>query len=134
MNNILKTVALSMIISVFCGVSSYAQNSVSLPQSIITATAAGNARDLAVSFNDNIELVLPQKSGIFSKSQAEMVLKEFFSKNPPASFKIIHQGSRQNASFAIGNYKSGNSFYRFYFLTKRTNNKILIHQLRIERQ
>jgi len=132
MNRILKTVVLSMMISVFYGMSSQAQNS--LPESVISATASGNARDLAANFNDNIELVLPQKSGIFSKSQAEMVLKEFFSKYPPASFKIIHQGSRQNASFAIGNYKTGNSFYRFYFLTKKTNNKVLIHQLRIERQ
>jgi hypothetical protein len=132
MNKTLRTAMLGILISVFYGVSVYAQNS--LPQSIVSATAAGNARDLAAGFNDNIELVLPQKSGIFSKSQAEMVLKDFFSKNPPSSFKVIHEGSRQNASFAIGNYKSGNSFYRFYFLTKKTNNKVLIHQLRIERQ
>jgi hypothetical protein len=63
-----------------------------------------------------------------------MILKEFFTNNPPKSFKIIHEGSRQNASFAIGNYQTGSGTYRFYFLTKKVNGKLLIHQLRIEKQ
>ncbi len=132
MKNILKTVVFGLMISIVNCSPATAQSN-NLPQGIITSTANGNAEKLASYFNENIELVIPQKSGIFSKSQAQMILKEFFSTNPPSSFKIIHQGSRQNASFAIGNYKSGNNFYRFYFLTKKTNNKLLIHQLRIEK-
>ncbi len=134
MKNILKTVAFTLSVLIAVALNADAQSNNSLPQGIVSATGNGNADKLASYFNDNIELVLPQKSGIFSKSQAQMILKEFFTNNPPASFKIIHQGSRQNASFAIGNYKSGGNVYRFYFLTKKTNNKLLIHQLRIEKQ
>jgi len=132
MKNLLKAVVFGLTVFIAYCSPANAQNN-SLPQGIITAVSGGNAEKLANYFNDNIELVIPQKSGIFSKSQAQMILKEFFTKNPPSSFKIIHQGSRQNASFAIGNYNSGNNFYRFYFLTKKTNNKLLIHQLRIEK-
>ena len=132
MKKILKAVVVGLTVFIAYCSPTNAQNN-SLPQGIVTAVSGGNAQKLANYFNDNIELVFPQKSGIYSKSQAQMILKEFFTKNPPSSFKIIHQGSRQNASFAIGNYSSGNNFYRFYFLTKKNNNKILIHQLRIEK-
>ncbi len=134
MKNVLKTVVFTLFAFCVLTLNADAQNNSSLPQGIVTATANGNAEKLASYFNNNIELVLPQKSGIFSRSQAQMILKDFFSNNPPSSFKIIHQGNRQNASFAIGNYKTGGDLYRFYLLTKNNNNKLLIHQLRIEKQ
>ncbi|TAJ12803.1 DUF4783 domain-containing protein [Marinilabiliaceae bacterium JC017] len=110
------------------------QSSSNFPEAITNATRKGDAKTLASYFNSSIELVLPGKSGVFSKSQAEMIVKEFFSQNPPQQFRIIHKGMRSNASFAIGSYETPSGKYRFYFLTKETNNKALIHQLRIERQ
>ena len=128
------SISISLILTLFMSYSLSAQNSSAISPDIVSATRDGSASDLAEYFNDNIELVIPQKSGIFSKSQAEMVLKDFFAKNPPTDFKIIHEGSRQNASFAIGNYTTGNSVYRMYFLTKKVDGNLLIHQLRIEKQ
>ena len=105
-----------------------------LPDSIIEATQNANAKELSNYFNGKIELVLPQKSGVFSESQAKLVLEDFFKHNPIKSFKIIHQGKRENSAFAIGKYQSTNNVYRFYFLTKNKENKTYIHQLRIEKE
>ncbi|MGQ1787574.1 MULTISPECIES: DUF4783 domain-containing protein [unclassified Saccharicrinis] len=111
-------------------VNGYAQ----LPNAIIEATKTSDAAELSKYFNSKIELVLPQKSGVFSSAQAKLVLDEFFKKNPVRSFHIIHQGVRENSSFAIGKYQTNNSTYRFYFLTKNKDSKTFIHQLRIEQQ
>ncbi|WP_075591217.1 DUF4783 domain-containing protein [Labilibacter marinus] len=104
------------------------------PDEIISATKQGNAVELAKHFNDKIELVLPQKSGVFSNAQAKLVLSDFFSRNKVNTFKIIHQGIRESSSFAIGKYQSNTSTYRFYFLTKNKGSVTYIHQLRIEKQ
>ncbi len=105
-----------------------------LPVSIIKATQSTNAQELSSYFNGKIELVLPQKSGVFSSSQAKLVLEEFFKRNPVKSFKIIHEGKRESSAFAIGKYQSDHSVYRFYFLTKNKEDKTYIHQLRIEKE
>lgn len=104
------------------------------PEAIILATKKANAEELANYFNCKVELVLPQKSGVFSNSQARLILEDFFNKNPSTQFKIIHQGDRENSSFAIGKYQTINKVYRFYFLTKTKDNKTYIHQLRIEKE
>ncbi len=106
-----------------------------LPSSVIRSTQEGDSRALAQGFNDNIEIILPNKSGVvYSKSQAEYIMGDFFRQNPPTSFAIIHQGQRENSSFAIGKYGSSNGAFRFSFLTKSEGGAILIIQIRIEKE
>ncbi len=121
---------ITSIIILFISVNLFSQ----FPEAITKATRLGNADELSKYFNNKIELVLPQKSEVFSNAQAKLVLSDFFKDNPVNSFKIIHQGIRENSSFAIGKYISGNTAYRFYFLTKTKDNKTYIHQLRIEKE
>jgi hypothetical protein len=111
-----------------------AQTEGKLPDGITQATRSGDAVELASYFNNKIELVLPSKSGVFSKEQAQFLLKDFFENYPPSSFQIIHQGIRENATFAIGRYNHSKGQFRILFLTKNSGTQTLIHQLRVEKQ
>jgi len=111
-----------------------AQHTAALPQGTIMAVKKSDAEILSKSFNDNIEIILPHKTAVYSRKQAEMVIKDFFSKHKVSEFKLIHQGKKQNASFAIANYYSVSGRFRFTFLTKNKGGKIYIHQIRIEKQ
>lgn len=104
------------------------------PQAITTATQQGDASELANYFNSKIELILPSKSGVFSKEQAQYLMKDFFENNHPTSFQVIHQGVRDNSSFAIGKYSCSKGQYRLQFLTKNIDNQTLIIQIRIDKQ
>ncbi|MDR2928837.1 MAG: DUF4783 domain-containing protein [Cytophagaceae bacterium] len=104
------------------------------PNEILKATQSGNASDLAANFNDKVELILPEKSGVFSKEQAQFVMKEFFDSHRPTSFQINHEGTRDNSAYGIGTYVSSNGKYRFYFLTKNVNGKTVIIQIRIDKE
>ncbi len=106
----------------------------SFPQALIKATQNGDASTLAGYFNDNIELVLPGKSGVYSRNQAEMVVRDFFDTTEPQEFNIIHEGNRESACFVIGSLTGKAETFRVYFLTKNNDKKIVIHQLRIEKQ
>ncbi len=115
-------------------VCSQSELSAQFPSEITKTIQNANADNFSQYFNSKIELVLAEKSGVFSKEQAELIIDNFFSSHPPKKFNIIHEGIRQSSSFAIGKYYTEKGIYRFYFLTKHTDNKTYIHQLRIEKE
>jgi hypothetical protein len=109
-------------------------NNSPLPAKVVEAVKKGNSTELQPFLNQQVELILPGESGIYSKEQAHFILKDFFEENKVSSFQVLHYGNRQNATFAIGEYRSSNDRYRMYFLIKTVEEKQLIHQIRIEKQ
>ena len=106
----------------------------SIPPGISQALKAGSAKDLVKFMNNNVEMVILDKEGIYSKSQAEMILRDFFSKNQPKKFSLMHQGGKAESKYGIGDLTTGTQTFRIYFLLKTTNGKSLIHQFRIEKE
>ncbi len=108
--------------------------SIEIPGEIISAFSSGNATQLAKYFNQTIELTMFDKEGIYSKTQAEIILRNFFSENPPKQFQILHQGGKESSKYAIGSFVSGTNTYRITFLLKTIDTRVFIHQLRIENE
>ncbi|OFX20547.1 MAG: hypothetical protein A2033_01145 [Bacteroidetes bacterium GWA2_31_9] len=103
-----------------------------IPDGIQTALKTGNATELAKYFNTNVEMTVINKEDVYSKSQAEIILRDFFSNNTPTEFKLMHKGGKDGAKYAIGNLKTTTKTYRVYFLVKNNNKTPYIQQLRIE--
>jgi len=99
---------------------------------VTAALQVGNSEELTKYFTNTIELEIMGEENFYSVAQAEILLKKFFEKSKPTSFKINHQGIKDVSSFAIGTLtvKTGN--LRVSFFMKTENNQTLIHQLRIE--
>lgn len=102
-------------------------------EKITQAIKTSNSAELSKYFNNSIDLTIPGSEGIYSKVQAEHILKSFFVKYPPTSLVINHTGKSNDGSiYAIGTYKSATNTYRTYFLTKSIDGNLLIHQLKFE--
>ncbi len=102
---------------------------------ITTAIKAGNAKDLASYFDASLEITILEQEGSYSKSQAEAVVKNFFAKNVPSDFQIIHKGdSGGNSKYAIGKLQTSNGTFRTYIYVKQKGTQQLIQQLRFERE
>ena len=98
---------------------------------ISTAIQAGNARAVADYFDANVEMTLPSDEGFYSKAQSEQILKDFFTKNKPSGFKIMHQGdSGGNSMYAIGTLSTSGGSFRTYIFLKQVSGKYLIQQLK----
>ncbi len=121
-----------LLMSVFNGLS--AQNTSEIPRGISMALKAGNASELIKYMNESVEMVILDREGIYSKSQSEMILKDFFSKNPPKKFSLLHQGGKAESKYGIGSLETANESYRVYFLLKGKGSASLIHQFRIEKE
>lgn len=109
-------------------------SSAQIPDEIISSLKTGNSTKLASFFNQNVELVVLENESVCSKSQAQQIINDFFSKYPPHKFTIIHQGGKGDSNYAIGNLETQNGKFRVYFLIKTINQVSFIHQLRIEVQ
>lgn len=96
--------------------------------------STGNASGLSSYFTGNIDLLVEDNEDVYSKTQAEMILKNFFSKNVPSSFTIIHKGSStMNVAYRIGTLKTKNGKeFRVTFNMKSVGGRYQIHQMQIE--
>ncbi len=99
---------------------------------ILNAFAAGDAVVLSSYFNDNVELVIGSTNDVFSKQQATGIITDFFRRNKVNSFQVLHKGTKDTSAFSIGTMKAGNNTYRIYLLVRKSADRQLIQQLRIE--
>jgi len=97
------------------------------------AIQTGNSKELAKYFDSTVEITIFEKEETYSKAQAEMVLKDFFTKNKPASFKIIHNGtSGQGSQYGIGTLITDKGTFRTYIYLKQKGATPFIEELRFE--
>ncbi len=94
-----------------------------------------SAKEVANYFNSSVELNIENNEGVYSKTQAEMVLKNFFGKHPCTQFKITHRAkSYGNNSFSIGSFSTNAGGYRVTIYVKEINGKNLIHEMKFEKE
>jgi hypothetical protein len=104
-----------------------------IPDAVINAISTGNSAILAGYFNTSLELAILDKEDIYTKQQAEQIMRDFFARNTPSSFTILHKGGKEGSQYAIGNLVTPGNVYRVTILVKVKDNKSLIHQLRFEK-
>jgi hypothetical protein len=109
-----------------------AQEQVKIPAGISIAIKAGNAAELSKYMNSTVELLLLEKEDFYKKNVAETILRDFFNEYHAKDFIIRHQGARNDAQYAIGNLETEKGNFRVYFLLKKVDQELLIHQIRIE--
>jgi hypothetical protein len=103
-----------------------------IPQGVIDALRNGNTTALSGYFSTSIELAILDQEDIYSKQQAELIIKDFFAKHVPSSFTILHRGGKEGSQYAIGNLVTSSGTFRVTIWIKMTQNKPYIHQLRFE--
>jgi len=106
--------------------------SVDLKTSVETGFETANAKLIAQHFATNIDVSLLDKENLYSKSQAEQVLKTFFLENKPTKFTIIHQGKSSTTQYYIGSLETEKGNFRITVNIKLVANKEFISHLTIE--
>lgn len=100
---------------------------------ISVAIQSGNAREVAKYFDNSVSITIYNSEETYSKTQAEMVLKDFFAKNQPVSFKIIHKGnSSEGSQYGIGTLVTHSGTFRTYIYIKKKGNQYYIQEIRFE--
>jgi hypothetical protein len=104
--------------------------SISQIDPIISAIQGGSSSELARFFNPTISLNINGQQGEYSKNQAEIVLKDFFKKNPPLDFALVFKNENQSSvSTYIGEYASGQGSYKVFIKVSQVESSFRIYGL-----
>jgi len=103
-----------------------------LPNEIVQALSNGDAKAISNFFNTSVELIISESQAVYGKAQAEQILRNFFNNNASANrkfnYKPLHDVTRDNTQFYIGELHTGKGSYRVTIYMKNQR----IHQMRIE--
>jgi hypothetical protein len=100
---------------------------------LVSGFKTGNAALIAKQMNPNISLSLNASTNMYSKAQAELVLKDFFEKNAVKSFTILHQGeSKDGAQYLMGTLTTATATHRVYAYFKKIGEANMLKELRVE--
>ncbi|MBN2519244.1 MAG: DUF4783 domain-containing protein [Bacteroidales bacterium] len=130
----MKLFKVILIICVIISINNYSYGILAnnIPNEIINAFKNGNSKELSKYFNITIEMTILDNEGIYSKIQAEQIIADFFLKNPPINFQVIHQGGKEGSRYAICEFNSSEKKFRVTIYLKEIENNSFIHQLRIQ--
>ena len=99
---------------------------------VVNAMKSGNATQLSKYFDNRVDISLPGKSDNYSKSQAEMILKDFFANNTVKTFVVKHKGEQNGSQFCIGLLQTKNVNFRTKFFMKQKGNQQVVQELGFE--
>lgn len=100
---------------------------------VAVAFKSGNSKELAQYFSSTVELSILNKEDIYSSTQAELILKDFFQKNQPSNIKVIHKVvSNANYKFGVLVLTTAKGIFRVSYELKNNASKFVVTQIRIE--
>jgi hypothetical protein len=99
---------------------------------VIAAMKMGDAAKLANYFDNSVEISTPGRSNNYSKSQAQMVIKDFFTTNTVKGFDVIHQGENAGSEYCIGTLQTAGGDFRTTIFMKQKDGVQVIQELQFE--
>ena len=101
-------------------------------EEVVASLKSGNAGQMARYFDNTVEITLPEKSNSYSKSQAEVILRDFFNNNAIKNFQILHKGDTGGAQYCIGKLITRTQEYRTTIFMKQKGDKQVLQEIRFE--
>ncbi len=100
---------------------------------VVNALKSGNAALVSKYFDNTIDITLSDKSNSYSRSQAELVLKDFFNTNGVKDFNVIHTGNNAGSQYCIGTLQTNNGTFRTTIYMKQKGDKQVLQELKFEK-
>ncbi|MCF6242967.1 MAG: DUF4783 domain-containing protein [Bacteroidales bacterium] len=127
MNLILKAPVIILLLFMFQSLEMKSQSI--FPEELKNAFILGNSEKLASYFGKNIDLMLLDKGDVYSKAQAELIIKNFFSNNKPQSFTLESESFDENINYAVALLKAGKRNFRIFIAYRKNHKKTTVSQL-----
>jgi len=99
---------------------------------VVAAIKSGNASGLAKYFDERVDISLPDKSDTYSRTQAEIIIKDFFNTKGVVSFEVKHKGEQGGAQFCVGELKTRQGSYRTHLFMRQRGDRQLLQEIRFQ--
>lgn len=100
--------------------------------SISGAFKGGNASSLTASMDKEVDMALPGASKKCNANDAVSMLNDFFGKNRPKDFTVVHHADKKDTGFFVGKLPTASGEFRVNITYRAEGNKAIIQSIRIE--
>ena len=99
---------------------------------IRSALKAGNASPLKSIIHDEADITLLKTTKKCNGTETVKLLNDFFGKNKPSDFKVLHQADKNDAGFFVGKLITPAKEYRVNITYRTEEGALVIQSIRIE--
>lgn len=121
---------ISIVLVVAC--SSFVVSTVEM-DNVLVALKSGNASQLSKYFDNRVDISLPDNADNYSRTQAEMIMREFFHKNSVRSFDLRYKSGNAETNYCIGTLQTNGGNYRTTLFMKQKGDKQYLQDLRFQK-
>ncbi len=111
----------------------FSLNTFNAVDEVVTGLKNGNASQVSKFFDNTVEITLPDKSNSYSKSQAALVLQDFFVISGVKNFRVLHKGDNSGSQFCIGILQTKNGEYRTTIYFKLKGETQVLQEIKFEK-
>jgi Domain of unknown function (DUF4783) len=110
-------------------------NTVPNLSAVTKAISDGDAVALGSFCDANVEITILDNYNSYDRAAAVRVMSDFFAKNKPRTFSMVHQGSSKGSAvhYSIGDLQTVNGNFRLSIYYKLNADKVLIQEMRLEK-
>ena len=100
---------------------------------VVIALKSGNASKLSKYFDTRVDIGLPDKSDNYSRTQAEMVIKDFFGSNGVRNFELKYKSEKGGSKYCVGTLQTRAGNYRTTLFMKQKGDKQYLQDISFQR-
>lgn len=126
---------LLFLLSCFITGTTSAQGSKLPVEDVVWAFRNNKIQEITRNFDAYVPVSINNNASNYSRNQAEIVVKDFFEKNPVRDFNVMDTGTPTgNNRSMIATFTSGGSRYTLYLLMKLKDNGYVVREIRISKE
>ena len=100
---------------------------------VVIALKSGNASQLSKYFDSRVDIGLPDKSDNYSRTQGEMVIKEFFGNNGVRNFELKYKSEKGGTNYCVGTLQTRNGNYRTTLFMKQKGERQYLQDISFQK-
>ena len=99
---------------------------------VVSALKVGDASRMSKYFDNLVEISLNDRSHSYSRSQAEMVMRDFFTNNDVTDFEVVYKSNVPDGEYCMGKLTTRHGGFRTTFSLKTRGDRKLIQEISFE--
>jgi len=99
---------------------------------VAVAFRSGDVDRLSPYLDYRVDISLPEKSDTYSKSQAEMIIRDFFDNNGVRNFQVKQKGESGGSEYCFGVLQTRNGNFKTSLFMKHKGDKQFLQEIRFQ--
>ncbi len=100
---------------------------------VVMALKSGNSSQLSKYFDNRVDITLPAKTDNYSRTQAEMVIRDFFNNNDVKNFELKHKSEKAGSNYCVGTLRTRGGNYRTTLFMKQKGDRQYLQDLSFQK-